>query len=232
MSHDVPCCTALSKLVQTSQLSSPDGTLAPLSTGCTSSPPAPRATPTVVLTKGCSAPTCGLSAATDPVLQFVLADLCRLLDDGAKLFAHLDGWYLYIKLHCLNDALVLISATVRSVNLCTPILQNPSVQGILPGPHLPRVARQGQTDAQLPRRTSSNSGETASPVLWSLVNKPQWRKPRDDSVTLLPPLPSSMLPLPYTKISANSGVDQGCPLSTCPFSAAIDPVLRFVLADI
>ena len=36
----------------------------------------------------------------------------------------------------------------------------------------------------------------------------------------------------YTKISANSGADQGCPLSTCGFSTAIDPVLRFVLADI
>ena len=30
----------------------------------------------------------------------------------------------------------------------------------------------------------------------------------------------------YTKISANSGVDQGCPLSTCGFSAAVDPVLQ------
>ena len=36
----------------------------------------------------------------------------------------------------------------------------------------------------------------------------------------------------YTKISANSGVDQGCPLSTCGFSAADDPVLRSALADI
>ena len=36
----------------------------------------------------------------------------------------------------------------------------------------------------------------------------------------------------YTKITANSGVDQGCLLSTCGFSAAIDPVLRYVLADI
>ena len=36
----------------------------------------------------------------------------------------------------------------------------------------------------------------------------------------------------YTKISANSGVDQGCPLSTCGFSAAIDPILRSALADI
>ena len=32
----------------------------------------------------------------------------------------------------------------------------------------------------------------------------------------------------YTKISANSGVDQRCPLSTCGFSAAIDPILRSV----
>ena len=36
----------------------------------------------------------------------------------------------------------------------------------------------------------------------------------------------------YTKTSANSGVDQGCPLSTCGFSAAVDPVFRSVLAEI
>ena len=36
----------------------------------------------------------------------------------------------------------------------------------------------------------------------------------------------------HTQISANSGVDQGCPLSTCGFSAAIDRVLRSVLAEI
>ena len=35
----------------------------------------------------------------------------------------------------------------------------------------------------------------------------------------------------HTKISANSGVDQGCPLSTCGFSAAIGPILRSVMAD-
>ena len=34
----------------------------------------------------------------------------------------------------------------------------------------------------------------------------------------------------YTKISANSGVDQGCPLSACGFSAVVDPVLSSVLA--
>ena len=36
----------------------------------------------------------------------------------------------------------------------------------------------------------------------------------------------------YTKISGNSGVDQGCPLPTCGFSAAVDLVLQSVLADL
>ena len=36
----------------------------------------------------------------------------------------------------------------------------------------------------------------------------------------------------YTKISANSDVDQGCPLSPCGFSAAFVLVLWFVLEDI
>ena len=36
----------------------------------------------------------------------------------------------------------------------------------------------------------------------------------------------------YTKITANSGVDQGCPLSACGFSAVIDPVLRSVMAQL
>ena len=34
-----------------------------------------------------------------------------------------------------------------------------------------------------------------------------------------------------TQISASSGIDLGCLLTTCGFSAAIDPVLQFVLAD-
>ena len=37
--------------------------------------------------------------------------------------------------------------------------------------------------------------------------------------------------LPTTKISANSGVDQGCPLSVCGFSAVVDPILRSVVAQ-
>ena len=81
--------------------SPPDGTLAPSRTGCTSSPRINYV----------------LSAATDPVLQLVLPDVCRRLDDGAKLFAYLDDWYLWVKPQCLADALDLISASTRSVNL-------------------------------------------------------------------------------------------------------------------
>ena len=36
----------------------------------------------------------------------------------------------------------------------------------------------------------------------------------------------------YTKITANSGVDQGCPLSACGFSAVVDPVLRSIMAQL
>ena len=93
--------------------SSPNGTLAPPSTGCTSSPPAPRSLPTVVLTKDVLSPPVASLLPLIQFLRFVLADICRQLDDGAKLFAYLDDWYLWIKPQCLTDALVLISAATR-----------------------------------------------------------------------------------------------------------------------
>ena len=68
----------------------------------------------------CPLSTCGFSAAIDRVLRFVLADLCRILDDGAKLCAYLDDWYLWTRPQCLTDALVLITAATRSVNLELP----------------------------------------------------------------------------------------------------------------
>ena len=36
----------------------------------------------------------------------------------------------------------------------------------------------------------------------------------------------------YTKITANSGVDQGCPLSACGFSAVVGPVHRSIMAQL
>ena len=44
--------------------------------------------------QGCPLSTCGSSAAVDLVLRSALADICRLFDPGAKLFAYLDDWLL------------------------------------------------------------------------------------------------------------------------------------------
>ena len=51
--------------------------------------------------QGCPLSTCGFSAAVDPVLRSVLAELCTHYDSAAELFANLDDWYLWIKPQCL-----------------------------------------------------------------------------------------------------------------------------------
>ena len=66
---------------------------------------------------GCPLSTCGFSAAVDPVLRSTLADICRLHDPGAKLFAHLDDWYLWSKPQYLLQTIAIITVATRSVNL-------------------------------------------------------------------------------------------------------------------
>ena len=46
-----------------------------------------------------------------------MAQLCTHCDAGAKLFAYLDGWYLWIKLQFLLQTIAVITAATRSVNL-------------------------------------------------------------------------------------------------------------------
>ena len=67
--------------------------------------------------QGCPLSTCGFSAAVDPVLRSVLAELCTHYDLGAELFANLDDWYLWIKPQCLLQIIAVITAATRSVNL-------------------------------------------------------------------------------------------------------------------
>ena len=66
--------------------------------------------------QGCPLSTCRFAATIDPVLRFVLADICTQHDSGAQLFAFLDDWYLWIKPHCPLDIFALITAATRSVN--------------------------------------------------------------------------------------------------------------------
>ena len=67
--------------------------------------------------QGCPLSTCGFAAAVDPVLRSVLAELCTHYDSGAKLFAYMDDWYLWIKPQCLLQTIAEITAATRSVNL-------------------------------------------------------------------------------------------------------------------
>ena len=67
--------------------------------------------------QGCLLSACGFSAVVDPVLRSVLAQLCTHYDSGAKLFAYLDNWYLWIKPQYLLQTVAVITAATRSVNL-------------------------------------------------------------------------------------------------------------------
>ena len=67
--------------------------------------------------QGCPLSTCVFSAAVDPVLRSVLADICRPHDPGAKLLAYLDDWYVWTKPQYLLQTFALIAAASRSVNL-------------------------------------------------------------------------------------------------------------------
>ena len=67
--------------------------------------------------QGCPLSACGFSAVVDPVLRSVMAQLCTHHDSGAKLFAYLDDWYLWIKPQCHLQTIAVITAATRSVNL-------------------------------------------------------------------------------------------------------------------
>ena len=67
--------------------------------------------------QGCPLSACGFSAVVDPVLRSVMAQICTHYDSGAKLFAYLDDWYLWIKPQCLLQTNAIITAVTRSVSL-------------------------------------------------------------------------------------------------------------------
>ena len=67
--------------------------------------------------QGCPLSAYGFSAVVDPVLRSVMAQLCTHYDSGAKLFAYLDDWYMWIKPQFLLQTIAVITATTRSVDL-------------------------------------------------------------------------------------------------------------------
>ena len=67
--------------------------------------------------QGCPLSAGGFSAVVDLVLRSVIALFCTLYDSGAKLFADLGDWYLWIKPQYLLQTVADITAATRSVNL-------------------------------------------------------------------------------------------------------------------
>ena len=105
-------CTASSKATRILQPFFVDVTLEPQSTGCITSLSTQKISANSGVDQGCPLSTCGFSAAIDPVLRFVLADICTQLDSGARLFA---DWYLWIEPQCLMDTITLMVAATKSV---------------------------------------------------------------------------------------------------------------------
>ena len=76
-------------------------------------------------------------------LRSVMAQLCTHYDSGAKLFAHLDDWYLWIKPQCLLQTIAVITACYQISQSCSTVHQNTSLERLLPRPHSTGVPRQG-----------------------------------------------------------------------------------------
>ena len=111
------CCTASLKLTRTLLRSFPNGTPAPRSTECITTLPTPKSLPTVWLIRVVLCQRVDSQQLLTPVLRSVMAQLCTHHDSGAKLFAYLDDWYLWIKPQFLLQTIVVITAATRSVNL-------------------------------------------------------------------------------------------------------------------
>ena len=100
---------------------------------------------------------CGFAAAIEPVTRFVLSELRRLLEMGAKLFVYRDDRYTWIKpvpprLHCSGHCRHLFDQPRA------PTLQDSDMGGFMQQSHPFRVGRQDQTHTQMPRRPPSHPG--------------------------------------------------------------------------
>ena len=64
----------------------------------------------------CPLSPCGFAAAIEPISRAILVEAGSNLDVGAKLWAYLDDWYIWIKPQHITAAIELSTAT-RTINL-------------------------------------------------------------------------------------------------------------------
>ena len=67
--------------------------------------------------QGCPLSPCGFAAAIEPISRAILTETKNKFDDGAKLWAYLDDWYIWIKPQHITEAIKLISTATQTINL-------------------------------------------------------------------------------------------------------------------
>ena len=67
--------------------------------------------------QGCPLSPCGFAAAIEPISRAILTETRSKLDDGAKLWAYLNDWCIWIKPQHITEAIELISTATRTINL-------------------------------------------------------------------------------------------------------------------
>ena len=67
--------------------------------------------------QGCPLSPCGFAAAIELTSRAILTETRSNLDEGAKLWAYLDDWYIWIKPRHITEAIELISTATRTINL-------------------------------------------------------------------------------------------------------------------
>ena len=108
--------------------------------------------------QGCPLSPCGFAAAIEPISRAILAETRSKLDDGAKLWAYLDDWYIWIKPQHITEAIGLISTAKRTINLKLQPHQDPNMDSILQQPNPTSFPGQSQVYTKVLGCTSTYRG--------------------------------------------------------------------------
>ena len=121
-----------------------------------------------------------------------MTELCTLYDPGAKLFAYLDDWYLWIKPQCLLQTIAVITAATRSVNLALQSTKTQIWKGSCQDPIPPEFQdKVTLTLSCLGGHLQIHGDTEPSPVV--LGEQAPWRKQHNAFRKLLPHLQTSTL---------------------------------------
>ena len=148
MSPGAPCCSAWSSTTLNWPRSSPDGTRAPPRTACISAVRTRTSTPAAESIRA-------RSHRADSQLPSNLSQdsssrkTKNRLDGGAKLWAYLDDWNIWIKPRHIRAAIERISNATRTIHQELQAQQDPDLHSILPGPHPTGIPRQSQTNVEM-----------------------------------------------------------------------------------